>query len=286
MAKIGKLIKKYFLLTVYCSLFGVGLSLFIDPNNLAPGGVSGLSILLSRVFPVETGTLFLILNIPILIIGIYKFGWKFIISTLYATVMVSFFTNLLEPVGALTSEPLLGALAGSVLNAVGMGMVLRSGATTGGTDIIVKCLRVRYPHLKSGVLFFIIDIFIVLLSGIVFGQIDSMLYSAIAVFTTSTVLDKVLYGTDGAKLFFLISDQADGITARLLAELNIGVTYLKGSGAYNKNEKQVVLCAMRKQLVPKAEKIVREEDEKAFLIITNATEIYGEGHKSYFGDVI
>lgn len=281
-----KKIRKYILITIYCLLFATGLSLFIDPNNLAPGGVSGLSILLSRILPIETGTLFLILNVPILILGIYKFGWKFILSTLYATIMVSVFTNLLGPVGALTQEPLLGALAGSVLTAVGMGMVLRSGATTGGTDIIVKCLRIKYPHLKSGTLFFMIDIFIVLLSGIVFGQIDSMLYSAIAVMTTSAILDKVLYGTDSAKLFFLISDSAEHITARFLDELSIGVTYLKGSGAYNKNEKQVVLCAMRKQLVPKAEKIVREEDIKAFLIIANATEIYGEGHKSYFGDII
>lgn len=280
-----KVIIKYILLTVYCALFGAGLSLFIDPNNLAPGGVSGLSILLSRLTSLETGTLFLILNIPIIILGIVKFGWKFIISTLYATVMVSFFTNLLEPLGGLTHEPLLGALTGSVLNAIGMGMVLRSGATTGGTDIIVKCLRVKYPHLKSGVLFFSIDIFIVLLSGIIFGKIDSMLYSAISVFTTSMVLDKVLYGTDGAKLFLLISDGADRITVRFLKELQIGVTYLNGSGAYRQNEKHVVLCAMRKPLVPKAEKIVREEDENAFLIIANATEVYGEGHKSYYGDI-
>jgi uncharacterized membrane-anchored protein YitT (DUF2179 family) len=280
-----KVIIRYLLLTIYCALFGAGLSLFIDPNNLAPGGVSGLSILLSRMIRLETGTLFLLLNIPIIILGIIKFGWKFIISTLYATVMVSLFTNLLEPIGGLTKEPLLGALAGSVLNAVGMGMVLRSGATTGGTDIIVKCLRVRYPHMKSGALFFMIDIFIVLLSGIVFGRVDNMLYSAIAVFTTSMVLDKVLYGTDGAKLFFLISDQSDRITARLLAELQIGVTYLKGSGAYRQSEKKVVLCAMRKPLIPKAERIVREEDDKAFLIVANATEVYGEGHKSYFGDI-
>ncbi len=113
-----------------------------------------------------------------------------------------------------------------------------------------------------------------------------MLYSAIAILATSLVLDKVLYGTDEAKLLFLISDRSDKITVRLLAELQIGVTYLQGSGAFHKNQKQVVLCAMRKQLVPKAEKIVREEDETAFLIITNATEIYGEGHKSYFGNVI
>ncbi len=281
-----KWFKKYILLTLYCGLFGMGLSLFIDPNDLAPGGVSGLSILLSRVVPLETGSLFLILNIPILILGVIKFGWKFIISTLYATVMVSVFTTLLEPVGALTAEPLLGALAGAVLSAVGMGMVLRNGATTGGTDIIVKCLRLRYPHLKSGTLFFIIDIFIVLLSGIIFRRIDSMLYSAIAILATSVVLDKVLYGTDEAKLLFLISDCSDKITGRLLKELEIGVTYLQGSGAFHKGQKQVVLCAMRKQLVPKAEKIVKEEDETAFLIITNATEIYGEGHKSYFGNVI
>lgn len=281
-----KWIRKYSLLTIYCALFGGGLSLFVDPNNLAPGGISGLSILLNRIVPLETGTLFMVLNIPILILGICKFGWKFIISTLYATVMVSVFTNWFQPFGGLTKEPLLGALAGGVLNAIGMGMVLRNGATTGGTDIIVKCLRVRYPHMKSGALFFIIDIFIVLLSGIVFGQIDNMLYSAVAVFTTSMVLDKVLYGTDGAKLFFLISDHSDAITGRFLKEVGIGATYLKGRGAFHKCEKQVVLCAMRKQLVPKAEKIVKEEDENAFLIITNATEVYGEGYKSYFEDII
>lgn len=279
-----KIVKKYVVITVAAVLFGAGISLFIDPNNLAPGGVSGLSIILSRLVPIETGTLFMLLNIPIIALGIWKFGWKFILSTLYAIFVSSAATNAFQQMEPLTKEPLLGALFGGVLVAVGLGYVLRSGATTGGTDIIVKCLKLKKPHLKTGTIFLVIDSIIIGIGGIVFGNIDTVLYSAVSAFTTSQMLDLVLYGKDGAKMIYIISNASAAITERILKELNVGVTYLSGTGAYKKEEKQVIFCVVKKQNAYKVEEIVKQEDASAFMIISSATEIYGEGYKSYFGE--
>lgn len=282
--QFAKLLKKYVVITTAAILFGAGISLFIDPNNLAPGGVSGLSIILSRLLPIETGTLFLLLNIPIIGIGIWKFGWKFILSTLYAICVSSTATNFFQRMEPLTRVPLLGAVFGGVLVALGLGYVLRSGATTGGTDIIVKCLKLKKPHLKTGTIFLVIDSIIIGIGGIVFGNIDTVLYSAISAVTTSQMLDLVLYGRDEAKMIYIISNAPTLITERILKELNIGVTYLSGTGAYKKEDKQVIFCVVKKQNAYKVEEIVKQEDSHAFMIISSATEIYGEGYKSYFGE--
>lgn len=279
-------IKKYLIITLACVTYGVGISLFIDPNNLAPGGFTGLSVVLNRLVPTETGTIYLILNIPIIILGIWKFGWKFTVSTLYAILAVSFSANILSLMNPITEEPVLGAVFGGIFCGTGMGMVLRNSATTGGTDIIVKCLRQRYPHLKTGSLMLMIDAVIIGISGIVFQNFDSVLYSIISVLTMSAVLDMVLYGRDGAKLIYIISDESEKITSRILQELDIGVTHLEGSGAYKNVEKKVIMCVVKKQLAHKVEEIVRDEDISAFMIISSASEIYGEGYKSYFGEVI
>lgn len=281
-----RFVKKYLMLTAACFLYGAGISLFIDPNNLAPGGMSGLSIILNRLIPLETGTIYLILNIPVLLLGLSKFGWRFIGSTLYVTFIVSAATNLFAFFRPATVQPLLGGLFGGILVAVGIGVVMRNGATTGGTDIIVKCLRLRFPHLRTGTLFLMIDAVIIGIGGVVFGDVDAVLYSVISACATSYVLDKVLYGNDGAKLIYIISDEAEVITGRILLELDVGVTHLEGSGAYKNVEKKVIMCVVRKQLAHKVEVIVKEEDDTAFMIISSAAEIYGEGYKSYFGEVL
>ncbi len=282
--EITKYLKKYLTITAAAFIFGAGISLFIDPNNLAPGGASGLSIILSRLFPIETGTMFMLINIPILLLGVWKFGVKFILSTLFATFAVSAATNLFKMMEPLTTQPLLGAVFGGVLVAVGVGYVLRAGATTGGTDILVKCLRLKKPHLKTGTIFLAVDSIIIGIGGIVFGNVEAVLYSIISAVVTSQVLDMILYGRDEAKLIYIISNSSAAITERILKEVNIGVTQLTGTGAYKKEEKQVIFCVVRKQIAHKVEEVVRQEDQSAFMIITNATEIYGEGYKSYFGE--
>lgn len=279
-----KELRSYFMITLGSFLYALSISLFLDPNSLAPGGVSGISIILSSVTGVETGTWVLLINIPIILLGLWKFGFKFIVSTMYCVVISSAFINLLKPYGALTSDLLLSAIAGSTLLAIGIGFVLKAGGTSGGTDIIVKVLRLKFPHMKTGSLFLLIDASIVTLSAIVFENIDRALYAGIAVFCTSTIIDIVLYGRDGAKMIYIISDCSERIAKRLLADVDIGVTYVRGEGAYSGKDKKVILCVMRKPLAPKVEEIVKEEDPDSFMIVTNATEIYGQGYKSFFGE--
>ena len=284
MSEVYKNILKYLVITVAAAFYGVGISLFIDPNNLAPGGVSGLSIIVNRLIPVETGTIYLIINIPIMILGVWKFGFKFIISTLYTIFAVSVFTNAFSGMHPLTSEPLLGGIFGGMLVAVGIGVVMRAGATTGGTDIIVKCLKLKKPHLKTGTIFLSIDAVIICIGGIVFGNLDTVFFSVISAAVTSRVLDLILYGRDEAKMIFIISNSSEAITQRILIELDTGVTHLTGTGAFKKENKQIILCVVRKQNAYKVEEIVKQEDASAFMIISSATEIYGEGYKSYYGE--
>lgn len=276
----------YMTITLAALIQGAAISLFLDPNQLAPGGVTGIAVILSRLTGLGTGTWILLLNIPILAIGLWKFGFRFLLSTLYCTTLVSATTTLLSPFGPVTDDKLLAALAGSILMALGIGWVFRAGATTGGTDIVIKLLKLKLPHLRTGALFLITDACIVTSSAFVFGDINLALYAGIAVAVTSFGLDRVLYGRDGAKLIYIISDSYESITRRLLQDMDIGVTHIRGFGAYSGKEKSVIMCVVKVQMSPRVEEIVKQEDAEAFMIVTSATEIYGEGYKSYFSERI
>lgn len=286
--RIVKYMKKYGIITFAAFINAVGISLFLDPNQLAPGGVTGLSIIMNTLTSIQTGTWILLINIPIAILGIWKFGVPFMASTMYATIMITIFTNAiaswsaLTGIKAITTDPLAAALAGSVLVAGSIGFLFRVGTTSGGADIIVKILRLKYPHLRTGILFFIMDAVIVVISGLVFGNFDRALYAGIAVVVSAYVLDVVLYGRDGAKLMYVISDAPENIAKRILQELGVGVTYLEGAGAYSGHTKKVLFLAVKNNIGPKVEAVVREEDANAFVIISSATEVFGEGYKNIF----
>ena len=260
-------------------LYAAAIALFLDPNQLAPGGVSGIAIILNRLCGLPTGTLILLMNIPLLALGMWKLGWKFVLSTVVAVAASSVFTDLLAPYGPLTTDPLLAACAGGALLAVGMGILFKLGATSGGTDILIRVIKLKYKHLKTGSLFLATDCCVIAASALVFGDIDLALYAAIATIVSSFCLDLVLYGRDEAKLVYLITDHEQAIAHRLLQELEIGVTYLQGQGAYTRDNKKVILCAMQKRLLPRVQEIAMEEDPYAFLIVTSASEIFGEGFK-------
>ncbi len=280
-------VKNIVTMTLGACLYAAAIGMFLDPNGLAPGGVTGISILLSRLIPVETGTLILLLNIPILLLGTWKFGFRFILSTIYCIVIISPMTNFFSSrFGALTEDLFLAGLAGGAMLAVGMGMVFRSKATTGGIDIIVKIIRTKKPHLKTNNLFLLMDAVVVSCSVLVFKDIDKALYAGMTVVITSLVMDIVLYGKDEAKLIHIISDKSEEITKRLLDDLEIGVTYVRGEGAYSGKEKKVIMCVVKKQISPKVEDIIKEEDPMAFMIVSSAMEIYGEGYKNLFSEKI
>ncbi len=281
-----KRILEYLIITFAAILYGAGTSFLIDPNNIAPGGLTGLAIVLNRVLNIGTGMWFMIMNIPILLLAIWKFGIRFTVSTIYCTVMISvvtdFCTNYFP--SWMIYDRILGVIFGSAATAVAIGIAFKCHATTGGTDVIIKLLRIKYPHLKTGNLYLLTDMFVLVAAAIVFQDITAALYSFMSVFVTSTVLDLVLYGRDEAKLIYIISDKPDIITARLLQELDIGVTHVFAQGGYSGEKKKVIMCAIRKRLSPQAEEIVKQEDPNAFMIVSSANEIFGEGYKSYFDE--
>lgn len=277
-------LKNLLIITAAAVLYSAGIGLFIDPNNLVPGGATGIAIMVNRLTNVETGTIVFLINIPLMLIGVWKLGIQFLIKTIYAIMLTSVFINIFATFPQATNDILLAALAGGIMISASVGIIFKAGATTGGTDILVQLIKLKYKHLKSGKIFMITDMTIIALSIFIFRNIDSALYSAITVVTSSIILDMVLYGKDEAKLLYIIlkSEEYEQILAtRLLDELEVGVTYLKGYGAYQNHEKKVLLCAIRKQQLPKAKEIVKEVDESSFMIITSANEIIGEGYKSH-----
>lgn len=263
-------------------LYAAGISLFLDPNSLAPGGVVGISIILNRFLNISTGTLYLMINIPILLLGLKKLGGKFIWKTLYVVVLNTIVTNVFAYLEPVTREPFLAAIAGSILLGAGIGTVFKSGATTGGMDIIVKILRRKYKHIKTGSLFLMVDVTVVAISGLVFRNFNTAMYALITVVLTGKFIDFILYGGDEAKLVFVVSDLSERISKNIIDNVKTGITLLKGQGAYSNKEKDIIMCVVKKQSAPKVLEIVKREDENAFVIVSSATETFGEGYKDFF----
>lgn len=289
--KTKAMLIKIIFLTLGSFVYAMGISVFLDPNNLAPGGTTGIAIIINNLTGIKTGTLALLINIPLLIFGWWKFGIKFILSTVYVTVISSFFMNLLNEYvvmryGLITGDLLLSGATGGALMAMGMAVVFRQGATTGGTDIIIRALRQKYKHIRSGTIFIITDAMIVTASAILLKDIETALYAAITIVISNYVLDLALYGGDSAKMLYIISNRQEQIAERILTEIGIGVTYLKAEGAYTKSEKKVIMCVCRKYNYTKVREIVKEEDIDAFFIVSGANEVFGDGYKSYFTEEI
>ena len=276
-------VKDYLMITLGSVIYAAGIAFFLDPNSLAPGGVSGIAIIINHFAdPLSVGVIIILMNIPIMILGVVKFGFRFLLSSIYSVLLSSAMMEIFGRfVGPLTDNMFLAAIAGGALQAVGIGMVFRAGATTGGMDIIVRVLRRRLRYIKTGTLFLIIDGVIITVSGFVFKNLDVALYAALALTVYMTVFNSVLYGGDGARLVYIISNSKESIANRILTELDAGATVLSGKGAYTGQEKEVLMAVLRMRALPEARDIVREEDKNAFMIVTKATSVFGEGFKSH-----
>lgn len=284
-SKIKTIFWEYLLISIGSVVYAVSVSLFLDPNGIVPGGFTGIAMIIGYFFPtLRTGTVVLLLNVPIIFIGIFKFGIKFLTSTIYTTVLSSIMMNVLAPLGALTNDPLLACVAGGCLMAIGLQLVLTQGATTGGTDIIVKLLRLKFRGISAGTMFIFTDGLVVLCAAIATRNVDSGLYAAMCIIVSAVVMDIILNGSNEAKMILLISDKYEAITKRLMTELDAGATLLDGHGAYSGNDKTVVLCVVKKALIARALKIIKAEDDQSFAIVTTANEVFGEGYKLHGGD--
>lgn len=284
---IFKFFLRYLFITVTAFLYAAGISLFLNPNNLAPGGVSGIAIILKEVFPMlpGVGMLILIINIPIMILGAWKFGVKFIISTLYTLVVSSVLIDILPivlPIESVTEDAMLAAVIGGAVFGLGMGLMFRMETTTGGMDIIVKIVKQKKPHLKTGQIYFLLDVAVLAASAVAFHNIEVALYAAIAIYVSTIVMDKAIYGGDEATLVYIISDKRKIIAVRMLQELDVGVTMIQGMGAYSNEHTEVIMCVMKKQTLVKVRNILKEVDGDAFMIVSSANEVFGEGFKDHF----
>ncbi len=279
-------------------LYSIGVSFFFGPAGLTPGGLSGIAIALERFefLPFGKGTIVLILNIPIIILGVVKFGPKFFATTIVAIVtssgMMELWDKLIADFGpGYTVGSLPGAIGGGVLIGLSVGLIMRAGATFGGTDIIVKVLRLKYKYMQTGTFYLFVDGAVVAFGTVcaLFADgafdlslfnMEILIYSVLAIFVQSYFANFVLYGSDGARMIYIITTNEEEIAARINKELHSGVTYLQGKGAYTNNEKQILMCAMRKQQVPGARQIVLQEDPEAFMIVTSASQVLGKGYKA------
>lgn len=278
---------RIFGITMASLLYAVGVGVFLNPNNLAPGGVSGIAIILKKIFPVlpGVGMLILIINIPIMIVGWKKFGPRFIISTSYALVISSLFIDIIPKlidVNSVSDNPMLSSIIGGAAFGLAMGLLFRMETTTGGMDIIVKIVRGKYPHLKTGQIYLLLDIVILIASAFAFSNVEVALYAAIAIYVSTLVMDKAIYIGDEATLIYIMSKKRKQIADYMMKELDVGVTFIKSKGAYSNTDGEIIMCVMRKQRLAKVRTALKETDPEAFMIITSANEVFGEGFKSHF----
>lgn len=265
-----------------CVIYAFGLVIFLEPNNIAPGGVSGIALIINYAFPsVSIGGLIIILNIPLFLAG-WKFeGKPFLIKSVFGTVISSILIDLFSGFYNYTDDPLLSAIYGGLLIGVGLGLVFTRGATTGGSDIIGRLLKVKFPYLSMGRLVLFADVIVVTIAAIVFGHFNYALYALIALSICSVVLDKILYGVDTAKVAYIITSRPEEVFRRIDSELERGATYLNGEGAYSGKPTKVILTAIRLQQIAELKHIVRDVDPSSFVIISDAQEVLGDGFRAH-----
>lgn len=268
-------------LTIGCVSMAIGINTFLKPHTIAPGGLSGLSVVLNKITGISVSTIMLLIGVPLVIFAFKILGAKNSIKTLIGTVMFSIIVNITSPlanIGA-TNDLLLSSISGAILLGIGIGIMFRCDASTGGTDLIALILSKKFPGIKPTKFMICLDIFVVISSGIASQNIEIGLYSAIALYIIVKIADALIEGFDYSKAFFIISNHADGIKAVITKELDRGLTILDGRGGYTDEAKQVLLVVVSKNQEIYLKKLVKSADPSAFIIVSNVHEVLGEGFK-------
>lgn len=261
-------------------MYAIAVNVFTAPNNILVGGFSGVATMLNYLFGLPIGTVVFLLNIPFFIISFRKFGYSFIIKTAIATFIASLFIDATAPfLIPYSGDKLLASLFGGVIAGAGLGIIFISGATTGGTDIIAKLLRLKYPHISMGRVILFLDLAVIAVSFFVYGSLESMLYALIVIFVSSQAIDYMLSGTGHNKLLFIVTDFAAETVALITKRLHRGVTVIPVSGGYTDKERKMIFCAVRANEVAHFSKALREIDEHSFMVVAEAGEILGEGFR-------
>lgn len=262
------------------AIFAVSLNTFTAPNEIAPGGYTGIATLINYIFNIPIGLVMFILNIPVLLIALKVLGIKFLAKTIIATATLSITIDtfgLFLP--AYTGNKLLACLFGGFLSGAGLALLFLRGATSGGTDIIAKLIRIKRPHVSMGHIILIFDIIIITASGFIYKSLESALFATIVIFINSYVIDYVLYGTGHGKMVMIFTKHKKEISDAIVNEVQRGVSILNIEGGYTKEQKNLIICAVRSNEVPRISKIVKAYDEQPFMLISEIGEIVGQGFK-------
>lgn len=281
-SKFSEALIKYAVITIGTAMYAVGFQIFLYPNAIIVGGVSGIAMIINMLTSLPVGVLTIILNVPLFILAWRTFGSKFIVGSLVGMLLSSVFVDLLaifslDP----TDDMLLACFIGGAVKGVGLGLVYYVGATTGGADIVAKFARRRFPYINFGTIVLVMDCIIIIVFAIVFKKIESAMYAVIAMFVTSKAIDLVLYGIDNSNVCYIISNESEQVVKAITDTLHRGVTILDGEGAYSHQNKQVLLCVVKRTQISDIRKMVKSIDENAFFIVTDAKNVYGRG----FGDI-
>ena len=280
--KIKAIAFQYLLIVVGAALFAAGFQFFLYPNSIIVGGVSGIAMIINLLTKLPVGLLTIVLNIPLFIIAWRYFGTGFIVSSLVGMLLSSVFVDLFALLSiSPTNDMLLACIIGGAVKGLGLGIVYYAGATTGGTDIIAKFIRLRFPYLNFGTVVLITDCFIIVAFAAIFNKVESAMYAVITMFVVSKVVDLVLYGIDNSSVCYIISEKSDQLVTDITDRLHRGVTILEGEGAYSHQNKQVLLCVVKRTQIADIRKMIKSIDENAFFIITDAKNVFGKG----FGDI-
>jgi uncharacterized membrane-anchored protein YitT (DUF2179 family) len=268
-------------IVVGSGLTALGIASFTMPNNIAPGGVSGLATAIAHLLPIPVGVMSLIINVPIFLLALKVLGIKPLVKTGIATLLLSIFIDLfsLLPI-QYTGNILLSSVMGGGLMGIGIGVLFTRNISTGGVDLLTLILKRKRPHMSLGSLMLVLDGTVVLIAVFVFGEIEVALYSIVTIFCSSKLIDAIIQGVDYAKIVYIITENGEDIVRRLTLDMGKGVTQVFARGGYTGRDKMMIMTVSRRTELAAVQKIVRECDPAAFVIFLDATEVRGEGFKA------
>ncbi len=279
-------VRAVLLITLASLFYAVSFVWCFDPNGIAFGGITGLAQIINRLFPaIPVGVTVIVLNIPLFLLGWKLIGGKLLVSSLYAMFISSVFIDLITPLyDWQPMDPLLACIFGGLLMGGSLGIVFLQGATTGGTDLAARLLKLKFKWLPMGKLLMGVDLAVIILVALFFQNLNTALYGLVALYISTLAMDGILYGLDNAKVAYIISDHNKEIADAIVHDLDRGVTILRGQGAYTGADKQVLMCAFKQREIASIKAAVKDIDPDAFLIVCDAHEVLGEGFRDYKKD--
>lgn len=281
--KMYVILKKYIIETIMIiigALFiAIGTAFFLLPNQLSSGGFSGITTIIYYLIDFPMGTTMIIINLPLFIIALLKIGKRFFFKALVGTAVLSIFLNAFEGVSAITHDRLLASIYGGILIGIGTAIILRANASTGGSELLGNIIASFKPMARTGKLIILIDTIVVILNVLFFREIEVGLYSAIAIYLSGQMIDIIFEGTNFTKMIFIVSNKYEEIAKNIGTKIGRGSTGIYAQGMYHETDKMVLWCVASRREIIRIKQIAKKIDEKAFIVISNAREVLGQGFK-------